>query len=62
MQTTWRVITRRMVEYDSNSYKLYTQQVEAKLNKTIKALERAIKYKDIISRCPQCSMLLNEEE
>jgi len=50
-----------MAEYDTNSYKLYTQKIEAKLNKAVKALELAIKYKAVIDRCQHCTEDLNSE-
>jgi hypothetical protein len=36
--------------------------IEAKLAKALKAMELAIKYKDIIDKCPQCSTLLLNSE
>jgi hypothetical protein len=53
-----------MTKYDTNSYKLYTdrKEVEAKLNKGIRALELAVKYKGIIDKCHQCSTLLVNSE
>jgi hypothetical protein len=36
--------------------------IEAKLAKALKAMELAVKYKDIIDKCPQClTLLLNSE-
>jgi hypothetical protein len=36
--------------------------VDARLDKALKAMELAIKYKDIIEKCPQCSTLLLNSE
>jgi hypothetical protein len=48
-----------MSSYDTPEIKLFSQNIDAKLTKAVKAMQRAIK---IMQSCPLCSSELNNEE